>query len=230
MPRNTKNIEAIIKAGREMGLTTPQLAYILGTAEHETNNTFNSVAEGYYLKNPSTFQRSLSYYPYIGRGMVQLTHKANYERAQREVIDKLGYKDVNIVKNPDWLTSKDPRVDNVNARILIEGIRQGWYSDVYKANLETYIPKNGKPDYRNARHLVNKLDQADKVAGHARSWETELRKREELEKKYTQQATEDIKKTVESSPIQFGNNSSNSTNTPGATILRNSDNPFKLGE
>jgi hypothetical protein len=212
-------IDTIIKAGKSEGLTTPQIAYILATAEHETNNTFRSVAEGYYKKNPQAFQRSLRYYPYFGRGLVQLTWKNNYERAQNEVIKKLGYNDVDIVKNPDWLTSNDPRVDDVNARILIQGIRNGWFTSKPGTNLETYIPKNGTPNYRGARYLVNVQDKADKVAGHAVSWERELKKQQELENKYVklERFNQDVDRFLQTTP---------DTKLPSANIYKPSNNGF----
>jgi hypothetical protein len=49
------------------------LAYALGTAHHETDRTFGPIRE--YGRG-----RGKKYYPYYGRGLVQLTWERNYRK------------------------------------------------------------------------------------------------------------------------------------------------------
>jgi hypothetical protein len=54
----------------------PLIAYGLATPWHETNHSMEPVEEGYYLGSPAkvkAFQKKLRYFPYFGRGYVQLT-------------------------------------------------------------------------------------------------------------------------------------------------------------
>ncbi len=68
------------------------LAYMLATAFHETASKMEPVREAFWLSED--WRRShLSYYPYYGRGYVQLTHTANYKKAG----DDIG---VDLVTNP----------------------------------------------------------------------------------------------------------------------------------
>ena len=63
------------------------LAYALGTAHHETDRKFGPIRE-YGLG------KGKPYYPYYGRGLVQLTWDYNYEKMGK----KLGIK---LLDNPD---------------------------------------------------------------------------------------------------------------------------------
>ena len=53
-----------------------EYAYVLATIKHETADTFAPVTE----RGSQKYLRSKRYYPYIGRGYVQLTWKFNYEK------------------------------------------------------------------------------------------------------------------------------------------------------
>src|SRR6478672_9791300 len=56
------------------------LAYMLATAFHETAREMQPVREAFWL--PEEWRRrNLRYYPYYGRGFVQLTWQDNYARA-----------------------------------------------------------------------------------------------------------------------------------------------------
>lgn len=71
--------KAIISECRKQGLTlNTQIAYVLATVEHETANTFKPVREAFWL-NEAWRSNNLWYYPYYGRGYVQLTHQSNYQ-------------------------------------------------------------------------------------------------------------------------------------------------------
>lgn len=54
---------------------------MIGTIAIESASTFRPVKEAYYLGEPEpaeTYRKTLSYYPFYGRGFIQLTHRSNY--------------------------------------------------------------------------------------------------------------------------------------------------------
>lgn len=147
-------IEAIVAATD--GLPIEQRAYILATAAWETAWTMQPVRETLADTDQAAVQRLEVAYqrgrlptvktPYwrfdadgktwLGRGYVQLTHKANYERAGREL-------DVDLVGNPDLAMQP-----TVAARILVRGSVEGWFTG---KKLGDYLPG----DYVNARRVIN---------------------------------------------------------------------------
>lgn len=145
------------------------IAYMLSTVFHETAGSFQPVVEGYYLaktnppdysgktKRVKDFQKTLRYYPYFGRGYVQLTWKTNYEKAGKAF-------GVDLVNKPELALQPDI------AFKCLGGMFKGWYG----AKLGTYINAE-KTDYVNARRCVNILDKAGLIAGYARSFEKILK-------------------------------------------------------
>lgn len=154
----------------------PQIAYFLATAFHETAGSFQPVEEGYYLgKKAKAFQKTLRYYPYFGRGYVQLTHKSNSEKATRELRRQLPElvadfeestgKTFDLVKNPEQ--ALNPLIAYA---CLTLGMTQGWYG----RKLGDFITSK-KTDYVQARRSVNVMDKAGLIAGYATSFEKILR-------------------------------------------------------
>jgi hypothetical protein len=136
------------------------VAYALATVFHETAGSFQPVEEGYYLGSKARvqkFQKTLKYYPYFGRGYVQLTHKANYAKAGKEF-------GIDLVNAPEL--ALDPNT----AFKCLGGMFKGWYG----GKLGTYI-NDQKTDYVNARRCVNVMDKAGLIAGYARSFEKILK-------------------------------------------------------
>lgn len=140
----------IIDACKKQGLSRSQCAYVLATAYHETAHTMTPVRE----YGGETYLRKKPYYPYVGMGYVQLTWKANYERASNE----LGY---DFVANPKALLQP-----KYAAPILILGMSEGWFTG---KKLSDYIGGNGA-DFLHARRIVNGLDKADLIAGYAKDY------------------------------------------------------------
>jgi len=134
----------------------PQIAYALATVFHETAGSFQPVEEGYYLgAKAKAFQKKLRYFPWFGRGYVQLTWKRNYELAKREL-------DVDFIADPNAV------MDPANSyRILTLGMHQGWFTG---KKLDDYI-KSDEKDYVEARKIINGTDKAGLIAGYARSFE-----------------------------------------------------------
>lgn len=149
---------AIVAECIEHGLTLPeQHAYVLATVEHETNNTFQPVREAYWLSE-SWRKANLRYYPWYGRGYVQLTWKANYAK-YAALTGKA------LTQDPDLAMDLD-----VSRFVLCHGFKHGTFTG---KKLENYV-RAGKVDFRNARRCINGLDKADHIALLAKAWLTKL--------------------------------------------------------
>lgn len=134
-----------------------QAAYVLATAWLETARTMKPVEEAFWLSDRWR-QNNLRYYPWHGRGYVQLTWERNYIRAGGE----LGL---------DLTT--DPRVvmrPAVAAQILVQGMIEGWFTG---KKLSDYITIS-RSDYRGARRIINGTDKAAQFANVARQYEAAL--------------------------------------------------------
>jgi len=137
--------------------TLPQAAYILATARWETNHTMKPVEEAYWLSD-AWRAKNLRYYPWHGRGYVQLTWQRNYIHAGK-VLDRDLTTDPDAVMNPV-----------VAAEILVAGSLDGWFTS---HKLTDHI-KDDKKDYKNARRVINGTDKADAIAKIADTYEAAL--------------------------------------------------------
>lgn len=147
----------IITHCKRYNLLRNQAAYVLATAFWETARTMEPVKEAFWLSERWR-ETNLRYYPWYGRGYVQLTWKQNYERAGREL-------DLDLTTDPDAVM-----VPNTASRILVLGCRDGWFTG--KA-LSEYITLT-KSDFEGARRIVNGTDKAETIAGLARSYDAAL--------------------------------------------------------
>jgi hypothetical protein len=159
--------------GKYAGKDDRWLAYILGTAFHETDKKMQPIRE--YGSWPSYFDKRYGPKPvgqnpglakalgntqpgdgsrFCGRGFVQLTGRRNYTDWK----NRLG---IDLVGNPDLCLGLDASV-----RVLVEGSILGTFTG---KKLSTYF--NGPTaDWRNARRIINGLDKADLIASHAKSF------------------------------------------------------------
>lgn len=127
-----------------------QWAYIFATVFHETNGTFKPVKEAYWLSE-SWRKTHLKYYPYYGRGFVQITWEDNYKKFQ----DFLG---VDLVDSPDLALCLE------NALKIAEiGMKKGEFTGV---KLSDYVNEN-ETDFYNARRVINGLDKAELIESYA---------------------------------------------------------------
>ncbi len=149
-------IRRLVDACVEHGLAlNAQKAYALATVEHETGGTFDPVREGHYLgSRAESWRRSLVYFPFYGRGYVQITWRANYAKFSK----LLG---VDLVANPDLVMEPERA-----AWIMAYGFKHGSFTG---RKMEDYITAT-RCDFRNARRCINALDRADHIAGLARAW------------------------------------------------------------
>lgn len=161
-PRQEKGILCILDAWERLAPAADLrwIAYSLATTFHETARRFTPLAEfgkgagkKYGKPDPETGQ------VFYGRGYVQLTHKANYQKMGW----KLGF---DFVNNPDKVMEP-----NIAAEILIRGMIDG---DFTGKALVHYI-SGAKCDYVGARRIVNGLDRAQLIADYAEKFEAALR-------------------------------------------------------
>lgn len=142
------SIEDLKAECAEQGVTMPeQVAYVLATAEWETDGTFEPVREAYWLSEEWR-ERNLRYYPYYGRGYVQLTWETNYRKYENIT-------GMPLVAYPDLALEND-----LAAQILAHGMRTGAFTG---RKLSDYINAEGV-DFVGARRIVNGTDRAEAIA------------------------------------------------------------------
>ena len=155
-------VNLVVDESEKQGLEYNQTAYVLATAYHESAGTFLPVKEAYWLSE-NWRKNNLRYYPYYGRGLVQLTWDYNYLKAG----ENLGY-DTQFVNNPDMVMQQD-----ISVKILVLGSKEGWFTS---KKLSDYIDRaTGKKDYKQARRIINGMDKAQKIADEALVFEKALR-------------------------------------------------------
>lgn len=139
------NTKILITEGLKAGLLRNQMAYVLATAYWETGRSMLPIKE----MGGEKYLRSKKYYPYFGRGYVQLTWDYNYEKAG----NKIG---VNLMG-----ANKDKALDPIIAAdICIHGMVEGWFTG---KKLLDYITLS-KSDFVNARKIINGKDKASEIA------------------------------------------------------------------
>lgn len=130
-----------------------QIAYILATVEWETNHTWLPVKEAYWTSEKWRKKHLSRYYPYFGRGFVQLTHKENYQKFSK----LLG---VDLVKHPDLALYPAYAVF-----VLVYGFKHGTFTG---KKLDDYMNSEGNFDFVGARHIINGSDKAHTIASIAK--------------------------------------------------------------
>jgi len=134
------------------------LAYMLGTVKWETDHTMQPIQEGGGIK----YLKSKKYYPWYGRGYVQLTWEKNYQRFQIRVL-KLFDKD--IIADPDLAMEPD-----VAAFIMFEGMIRGEFTG---KKLSDYF-NDTKTDWLNARRIINGTDRMAEIAAISKQFYADL--------------------------------------------------------
>lgn len=131
-------------------------AYGLATAWWETNKTMQPVREAYWLSEDWR-KKNLRYYPWYGRGYVQLTWDYNYQKAD----DELGLGG-DLFADPDLAMKAD-----IAAQIMVRGMDEGWFTG--KKNSD-YAGR----DYVARRKMINGTDHDDDIASIAEIMEAAL--------------------------------------------------------
>ncbi|WP_417681487.1 hypothetical protein [Roseibium sp.] len=146
--------ERIAEAFRLIGLPyKAHIAYGLATTQWETNHTFKPVKEAYWLSE-SWRKKNLRYYPYYGRGYVQLTWDRNYDLYR-------GILGLDLVDDPDFALRHD-----VSLFVIAHGMKMGGFTG---RKLEDYITRN-KTDFVNARRVINGTNKAHEIAALAEEY------------------------------------------------------------
>lgn len=130
-----------------------QIAYVLATVEHETANTFKPVKEAFW-NSEEWRKNNLWYYPYYGRGYVQLTHKSNYQKYSNIL-------NIDLVSKPDKVMEPE-----ISLFILVDGMAKGRFTG---KQLGQFVNGN-RTDLLSSRLVVNGRDRAEHIANLARNW------------------------------------------------------------
>jgi len=146
-----------------------QLAYCLATFKWETAHTMRPIDE---FGSTERFERLYGPHTQVGkrlgntrpgdgarfhgRGYVQLTGRANYERAG----GKFG---IDLAANPD--RAKEPVLAY---QIAIQGMKEGWFTG---RKLSQFFREGQAPDFKRARAIINGSDKAQTIADLARRFD-----------------------------------------------------------
>lgn len=153
-------ISAILDEWERRKLTDLRwLADMLATAKWETAHTMQPITE----LGSQKYLRGKKYWPWIGRGYVQLTWEANY-RAMNKLLKQAGFT-VDIVENPDLALSP-----MVAAFVMFEGMERGTFTG---KKLSDYF-NDTKTDWISARRIINGTDKAAEIAAIAKAFYTDL--------------------------------------------------------
>lgn len=150
--------ERIAEMFHFIGLThKAHKAYGLATAKWETAHTFQPVREAFWLSE-GWRQNNFRYFPYYGRGYVQLTWESNYELYS----SILG---LDLHEDPDLALRHD-----VALFVLGHGMKLGTFTG---RPLERFVFRN-HTDFVNARRVINGTDKAREIAALAESFLDEV--------------------------------------------------------
>ena len=130
------------------------LGYMLATDKWETAHTMQPIQELGGLR----YLRSKRYWPWIGRGLVQLTWEFNYKKAG----DKIG---VDLISDPDKALDVE-----IAVKIMFDGMIEGWFTG---KKLSDYFNAS-KNDPINARRIINGIDKAREIAAIAQAFTVAL--------------------------------------------------------
>lgn len=152
--------DLILAECRAHSLLRNEAAYVLATAKWETNHTIEPVAEAYWVKNAEAWRKqNLRYYPWYGRGFVQLTWEDNYIKAGKA----LG---IDLTQDPS--RAMDPEIA---AKVIVLGMKCGWFTG---KKLSQYITLS-KSDFKGARRIVNGTDKDAEIAAIAVDYDNALK-------------------------------------------------------
>lgn len=161
-----KGCTAILDEWDRRSLTDRRfLAYMLATVKWETDHTMQPIKEN----GSAAYLRSKRYFPWVGRGYVQLTWKANYQKFRGRVLKQFS---VDLIAMPDNALRPD-----VAAFVMFEGMITGEFSvdkrDGKAAKLAKYFNAT-TTDWINARRIINGTDEALTIAGIAKQFYSDL--------------------------------------------------------
>jgi putative chitinase len=129
------------------------LAYILATVYHETAFTMQPVKE----YGGESYLKSKPYYPWYGRGHVQLTWEDNYKRQDEKLSSRGIIKPGELLATPDL--ALEPRI---SLYICTWGMYDGDFTGKSLGDFFTETETN----WYDARTIVNGHDRASTIGGY----------------------------------------------------------------
>lgn len=144
--------QTVLLAVWEHGSSTDMrwLAYMLATTFHETAFRMWPITE----YGSDSYLQGKPYYPYVGRGFVQLTWEDNYRRASEEL---------GLVDDRYLVDYPELALDSLIAtRVLFMGMAEGWFTG---KKLDQYF-NDAKDDPVNARQIINGNDKDTEIAAY----------------------------------------------------------------
>jgi predicted chitinase len=118
------------------------------------------VSEAFWIPNAEEWRKKhLRYWPWYGRGFVQLTWEDNYKFAE----EQLG---VALTERPEL--ALDP---GIACEIIVTGMREGWFTG---KKLSDYIDLK-RSGFKQARRIINGTDKAQSIADLAKLYDTALK-------------------------------------------------------
>ncbi|WP_455272259.1 hypothetical protein [Rhizobium herbae] len=173
-------LTAILDHGSDVGETDDRwLAYMLATAHHETGRTMQPVRETFAASDSQAialldsafdngrlssvsapyWRRDAEGKTWLGRGLVQLTHRTNYEKMTLIT-------GIDLVSRPERAMEMTIAVD-----ILFIGMETGAFTG---RRLGQYF-SGDRTDWIGARRIINGRDKAELVAGFGRRYLAAIR-------------------------------------------------------
>lgn len=126
------------------------LAYMLATVYHECATKMWPITE----QGSQSYLQSKDYYPYIGRGLVQLTWEENYRNASAAL---------GLIDDRDLVEHPEIALDSLIAtRVMFRGMAEGWFTG---KKLGQYF-NDEEDDPLNARRIINGNDCDDIIAAY----------------------------------------------------------------
>jgi hypothetical protein len=126
------------------------LAYMLATTFHETATRMWPIQE----YGDESYLQGKPYYPYVGRGFVQLTWEENYRYASTALA---------LVDERDMVAHPNMALDSLIAtRVLFRGMGEGWFT---QRKLGDYFNAD-TDDPLNARQIINGNDDDELIRGY----------------------------------------------------------------
>ena len=130
------------------------LAYMLATVYHECATRMWPTTE----YGSQSYLEGKEYWPYVGRGFVQLTWEDNYRNASTAL---------GLIDDRDLVEHPEMALDSLIAtRVMFRGMAEGWFTG---RKLGQYFDDE-KDDPINARQIINGNDDDELIAGYHRTF------------------------------------------------------------
>ena len=154
---------AIIEAARAKQLSNAQIAYVLATAEYESDSfkTLEEYSSGTQYEGRADLGNTKpgDGARFKGRGYVQLTGRLNYTRYSEISGLQLARLPIIVMNWPA-----------LSVFIIVDGMLRG----VYTGRRVADFVNSTKQDFFNARQVINGHDRAEKIADQASDWLRQL--------------------------------------------------------